>query len=122
MEGVDKAVKAGYEPLNGKYFKYWFLGKCMRLFIAIHFNELKEYFYELQKQLPENAKLSLTKSFHMTLKFLGEVQPEKVDEIIGILKTIKFEKFKVFLDSMGIFPTENHIRVVWAGLKPEAQV
>lgn len=94
----------------------------MRLFIAINFNELRDYFAELQKQLPNNARLSLVRSFHLTLKFLGEVQPNKVDEIVGILKTIKFEPFSVFTDSIGIFPTENYIRVVWVGLKPEEKI
>lgn len=91
----------------------------MRLFIAIDFNEIKDYFSELQKQLPQNAKLSPVKSFHLTLKFLGEVQPDKIDEMIGHLRKIKFEKFSVSLDSIGIFPTENYIRVVWVGLIPE---
>ena len=94
----------------------------MRLFIAIDFNELRGYFAELQKFLPKNAKLSLVKSFHLTLKFLGEVQPNRVDEIIEILKTIKFEPFNVFTDSIGIFPAENCIRVVWVSLKPEDKI
>ncbi len=94
----------------------------MRLFIAIDISELKDYFIELQRLLPKNAKLSLTKSFHLTLKFLGEIQPSKADEIVNILKDIKFEKLDVFLDSIGIFPTENYIRVVWVGLKPEDMI
>ena len=94
----------------------------MRLFIAINLNGLKNYFMDLQKQLPNNAMLSLVKSFHLTLKFLGEVHPDKIDEIAGILRTIKFYPFAVFTDSVGIFPTENYIRVVWVGLKPEEKV
>lgn len=94
----------------------------MRLFISIDFNELKDYFFELQKLLPTNAKLSLTKSFHITLKFLGEVQPDKVEKIIGKLRTIRFEPCTVFLDNVGIFPTENYIRVVWVGIKPEDKI
>lgn len=94
----------------------------MKLFIAIDFNELRDYFAELQKLLPNNAKLSLVKSFHLTLKFLGEVQPDNVDEVIRILKAIKLEPFSVHLDSMGIFPTENYIRVVWVGLNPEKNI
>lgn len=94
----------------------------MRLFIAIDFNELKDYFIELQKILPKNAKLSPTKSFHITLKFLGEVQPEKVETIINNLKMIKFRQFTAFLDNIGIFPTENYIRVVWVSIKPEDKV
>lgn len=94
----------------------------MRLFIAIDFNELKECFAELQAQLPANAKLSLVKSFHLTLKFLGEVQPNKIEEITNILKHIKFQPFTTHLGSVGIFPTENYIRVVWVGLKPEEKI
>jgi len=94
----------------------------MRLFIAIDFDELKDYFVEMQKLLPKNARLSLTRTFHLTLKFLGEVQPEKVEKIVDILKNIKFSHFIVFLDSIGIFPTENYIRVVWIGLKPEDKI
>ncbi|MBI2102149.1 RNA 2',3'-cyclic phosphodiesterase [Candidatus Woesearchaeota archaeon] len=94
----------------------------MRLFIAVDFNELREYFVELQGLLPKNAKLSLTKTFHLTLKFLGEVQPDKTEKIVEILKTIKLEPFTVFLDSTGIFPTENYIRVIWVGLKPEDSI
>lgn len=94
----------------------------MRLFIAIGFNELKDYFIEVQELLPSDARLSLTKTFHLTLKFLGEVQPDKVEKIVNSLERIKFEKFPVHLDSIGIFPTENYIRVVWIGLKPEDKI
>ena len=94
----------------------------MRLFIAIDFNEFKDYLAELQKFLPENAMLTFVKTFHITLKFLGEVQPDKAEQTIKILKNIKFGHFSVFLDSIGIFPTENYIRVVWVGLKPEDKV
>ena len=94
----------------------------MRLFIAIDFEELKDYFAELQSQIPTNAKLSLAKTFHLTLKFLGEVQQDKVDGIISSLKKIKFEPFSVSLDSIGVFSSESSIRVVWIGLKPEEKV
>lgn len=94
----------------------------MRLFIAIDFNELGDYFVELQRQLPKNAKISLTKTFHLTLKFLGEVQPSNAEKIIGSLKNIRFTPFNVSLDSIGIFPTENYIRVVWVGLNPEEKI
>ena len=94
----------------------------MRLFIAIDFNELGEYFSYLQKQLPTNSKLNLTKSFHLTLKFLGEVQPDKAKMVVSSLKSIKFESFYVLLDSIGAFPSKGHIRVVWAGLQPEDKI
>jgi 2'-5' RNA ligase len=56
------------------------------------------------------------------LKFLGEVKPENVEFVISNLKKIKFRKFPIFLDTVGIFPSENYIRVVWVGLKPEDRI
>ena len=94
----------------------------MRLFIAINFNELNEYFKGFQEQLSINSTLILTKSYHLTLKFLGEVQPNKVQEIASILKGIKYENFNIFLDSMGVFPSQNNPRVIWIGLEPENDV
>jgi 2'-5' RNA ligase len=94
----------------------------MRLFIAIDFNGLKDYFLGLQQLLPKNAGLSLVKSFHLTLKFLGEVQPEDVDPIISSLKKIEFRPSSAFLGSLGMFPSENYIRVVWIGVKPEENI
>lgn len=94
----------------------------MRLFIAIDFNGLKDYLVGLQNLLPKNARLSMTKSFHLTLKFLGEVHPDRIEDIIVILSGIKFDGFSVTVDSIGIFPTENYIRVVWAGIRPEDKV
>lgn len=94
----------------------------MRLFIAIDFNELSDHFIQLQHLLPKNARLSLVKSFHLTLKFLGDVRPDDAESIVASLKKIEFESFSVFLDSIGIFPSENYIRVVWVGLRPEEQV
>ena len=94
----------------------------MRLFIAIDFNEFKDYFVELQSRLPKNVRLSCTRTFHITLKFLGEVQPNIGENIIHILKNIKFHAFSVFLEGIGTFPSENNIRVIWVGIKPEDKI
>ncbi len=90
----------------------------MRLFIAIEVSkEAAEHILEVQKQL-KDAKLTLTKSFHLTLKFLGEVAPAKADEIKKRLTKVQFKPFKAALDGTGIFPSEKMIRVVWVGIEP----
>lgn len=95
----------------------------MRVFIAIDLDELKDYFIELQEQLPkEKAKLTLTKTYHLTLKFLGEVPEENIEKIKKILKKIKFDKFEINLDNVGVFPNENYIRVIWVGLNPKEKI
>lgn len=91
----------------------------MRLFIALNFNELKDYFSELQKQIPkEEVKLTFPKDFHLTLKFLGEVEDSKVDEIKKMLSEIKLKPFESKVSSIGFF-TEQFVRTVW--IKAEAK-
>ena len=98
----------------------------MRLFIAIEIpEEIKEYISTIQNQLSYNyskIKPVTKQQMHLTLKFLGEVQPNKAKETIEALKQIKFKKFNFNLDSVGIFPNKSNIRVVWLGLKPEEDI
>ncbi len=85
----------------------------MRLFVALNFNELKDYFFELQKQIPEkDAKLTFPKDFHLTLKFLGEVNEDRIDEIKQKLGEINVEPFETEIDGIGFF-NENFLRNVW---------
>jgi len=90
----------------------------MRLFIAVDFKELREFFENLQKQIPnEIAKFKLTNSYHLTLKFFGEVEDNKVDLIKENLKKIKIGLSSVTLDKIGFFPSEDYINVVWVGFR-----
>jgi len=86
----------------------------MRLFIALDFPEM--YFKELQDKLPD-FKGTRPKVFHLTLKFLGEVEENKVDHIKDSLSKIKFEPLTVTINHLGFFPDEKYIKVVWAGVK-----
>lgn len=86
----------------------------MRLFIALDLDN-EEYFKELQNQLnSDNLKASFPKSFHLTLKFLGET--DKTQQIIEALKSIKFKELNLKTTKIGVFPNENYIRVIWLGL------
>jgi 2'-5' RNA ligase len=84
----------------------------MRVFIAIDLDE-EDYFKMIQKQIP-NIRASYPKTFHLTLKFLGET--DKQEGIIKALKQIKFKHFKLNTTKIGVFPSESYIRVVWLGL------
>ncbi len=90
----------------------------MRTFIAIEMpKEIKDILLDAQKQInTEKAKIRPAKAFHLTLKFLGEVEEKKIDEIKSALKAISFKQFKTALTEIGVFPNESYIGVVWAGL------
>jgi 2'-5' RNA ligase len=90
----------------------------MRLFIAFDVSEeVREHILKLQKQLT-GARLTLTRSFHLTLKFLGEVTPAQVEDVKKKLANVKFVPFTAKLDGTGTFPSDKMIRVVWAEITP----
>jgi 2'-5' RNA ligase len=92
----------------------------MRLFIAFDVSEeVKNYLSGLQKLLPEDAKLNFVKEFHLTLKFLGDVDDSKVDHIKAMLSNADFTQFTAKTSELGVFPDEKVIRVVWVGLEPK---
>jgi len=98
----------------------------MRLFIAIEIpKDIKEYISKILEEIDttKNKIRFVNKAqTHLTLKFLGEVQPDKVEHITENLRKIAFKTFSVYLDKIGVFPNEDYIRVIWIGLKPEEPV
>ena len=98
----------------------------MRLFIAIEIPEnIKVYIAEIQGNIGNNTnkiRFVNKNQIHLTLRFLGEVQKDKTEIIMELLKKITFDSFSVHLDSIGVFPSESYIRVIWIGLKPEEPV
>ncbi len=97
----------------------------MRLFIAIDLpEEVKSELLKAQRQLPEGKEenLSRTKDFHITLKFLGDVTPQKAGELKEKLRQVRFPISRTTLSGLGVFPNENRIRVVWASISPEEEV
>ena len=88
----------------------------MRLFIAIEFEGISGYFKQLQEKIPK-VKATFPKQFHLTLKFLGEVEEGNVAKIKDNLKKVDFSGFSMKLGGIGVFPNEKFIRVVWVGLE-----
>jgi 2'-5' RNA ligase len=55
---------------------------------------------------------------HVTLKFIGEVSPEKVDSIRAALAAVPFPApIAIRFGGVGFFPGERHPRVLWAGVQ-----
>ncbi|HLC96832.1 MAG TPA: RNA 2',3'-cyclic phosphodiesterase [Candidatus Nanoarchaeia archaeon] len=93
----------------------------MRLFIAVDFEALHAEFQNIQDQIdPSLARMSKAKTYHLTLKFLGDT--DTIEDIQEQLKKITFEPFTVRLDTVGVFPDEYNIKVIWVGIKPEEQM
>jgi RNA 2',3'-cyclic 3'-phosphodiesterase len=77
----------------------------MRTFISIDIPEdIKEEIINIQKQLPKfKGKETEKENLHLTLKFLGEVDERKIEEVKKRLREIKMNNFETEIDSIGFF-------------------
>lgn len=93
----------------------------MRLFIAIDLpGKAKETIEKIKLELKglKGIKPVATENIHLTLKFLGEVSPNKAKEITEALKQVKFKPFKIAISKMGVFPNEQKAQVLWIDAEP----
>jgi len=81
----------------------------MRTFIAIEIpEEVKEQIIEIQKRLPSfKGKLTEKENLHITLKFLGEINENKIEEVKKRLREIKYQAFDSQLENLGFFDNPN---------------
>lgn len=94
----------------------------MRLFVAFDVPiEVSSELARVQQELPRQG-LSLSRDFHCTLKFLGEVDEKKAKEVVECLKTVKAHAFEAALAQVGFFSLNESPRVVWMGIDPKEEI
>ena len=86
----------------------------MRTFIAIDLpEEIKKEVKKIQDNLPEfSGKKAELENLHLTLKFLGEIDDDKVEEVKEKLGKIKLEKFPAIIDRIGVF-SDKFVKIIW---------
>jgi len=92
----------------------------MRTFIAIELpDELKKKISDFQRNLKKQDILdgNWTKNYHLTLKFLGEVNEGKLKDVVKVLAEIasKTKRFELEFKNLGAFPSQSYVRVLWVG-------
>ena len=99
----------------------------MRLFVSINLSSsLADSVADLQAAFDDCAGLRLTapEQAHMTLKFLGDTDSDRVDEIESALETAVADAgvapFDCTVGGLGVFPSLDYISVVWAGVRDGA--
>lgn len=99
----------------------------MRTFIAIEIPpEVKTALAALQDELRHaGAEVSWTKpdNIHLTLKFLGEVEAQRIVTIEQACAATAAEcaPFELRLAGTGVFPDARRPRVLWAGLDGDVE-
>ncbi len=98
----------------------------MRAFIAVDLPEnIRESLVQVEKQLDSDAakiKWVEKDNLHLTVKFLGEISDEQAEKIKHALSKIKFEQQTVSISETGVFPSEDYIKVIWVGIRPNEQI
>ncbi len=96
----------------------------MRLFIALNLpKKEKDRIYRAARKLRE-AELPVRwvapETYHLTLKFLGEVRAELLPRIEGVLEEVAkgTGPFTMEIEGFGAFPTIRRPRVLWVGIDP----
>ncbi|MFQ5892069.1 MAG: RNA 2',3'-cyclic phosphodiesterase, partial [Candidatus Methanofastidiosia archaeon] len=92
----------------------------MRCFVAVEIeDELKDRILKIQNELKfEKMKIVEPQNLHITLKFLGEIDEEKTEKILEVLRNIskEFSPFRANLKKLGVFKNLNYVRVLWIGI------
>ncbi|WP_321401623.1 RNA 2',3'-cyclic phosphodiesterase [Maridesulfovibrio sp.] len=55
-------------------------------------------------------------NMHLTLKFLGSVEEDKLAEVQGVLKKIPVVNFKITNAGAGFFPVQEKPHIIWLGI------
>ncbi|MFO7892927.1 MAG: RNA 2',3'-cyclic phosphodiesterase [Longimicrobiales bacterium] len=100
----------------------------MRLFIAINFTvKDRRRMYSAARGM-RDAELPVRwidiEQLHMTLKFLGEVRPERVKDVKAAVAQVaaKTEPFTMMVRGSGAFPTMRRPKVIWLGAEASPEL
>ena len=97
----------------------------IRVFIALDLpaeakQTLDELIQKLRAGLPSGVRWVDPLGIHLTLKFLGDIDPSSVADLLEAMKSMPRatpgEILSLRLSGLGLFPNSEQPRVLWAGL------
>lgn len=98
------------------------MGETVRTFVALKISqEIKDKLVGVVdeiKQFHVKASWPRIENLHLTLKFLGPTEEEKIDEVKRALDPVAQNQapFSVSLTGLGGFPNSKKPRIVWMGV------
>ena len=97
----------------------------MRLFVAVKIPDevrqsLEHFCREIKAStaLPKKVKWARPENLHLTLKFFGEIEESRLEELLTALSRSmgNREPFSATARGIGVFPENAPPRVLWAGV------
>jgi len=97
----------------------------MRIFISLRPDEATcQQLVEHQSGI-DQARWIPPEQFHVTLRFIGGMGPDRVQELAAVLSDIQVAPFNVSVRHVGTFPhvsSRQPLNVLWAGLAPSDEL
>lgn len=99
------------------------MSDAIRGFIAVEISsEIKSElagFVNTLKAARADVKWTDPQKTHVTIKFLGDFHPDKIDAVSKsmVRATHQFQPFSLHLGTVGAFPKPTHPRIVWVGIQ-----
>jgi 2'-5' RNA ligase len=94
-------------------------GLPMRLFVALPLPENVRWQLRLLCGGLPGARWVPQENYHITLRFLGDVDGRDTDYVDAALAGIRAPAFKLRLSGVGHFSNGNRVKAVWAGVEKE---
>ncbi len=101
----------------------------MRLFFALELpRETKETLVAWQEKLRRSGRASWkwveAENLHLTVRFLGEVPEERLEEVVAAGREAAREcpSFPLSLGGLGFFPPQGPVRVAWVGVGEQKEL
>ena len=100
----------------------------LRVFVGVELSpEVRENLAVLQQQLKKilpSMHWVRPESIHLTLKFLGYVEPVRISDLRSALESIgkTQQAFSIDIQGMGVFPHLRHPRILWVGVNGQTRL
>jgi len=93
----------------------------MRLFVALDIDSSIRgriaQFMDGVRGFAPDARWVSVESLHITLKFIGEWPPEKLEDMKRALAGVRGQPAEITFSGTGFFPTPKSARVFWIGIQ-----
>ena len=104
-----------------KYLKELKMPETMRSFLAfdIENEAIRKKLARVQRLLAQTGadlKLVDPQNIHITIRFLGDINPNIAEKIYEEMQKTQFTPFNVQIKGLGAFPDMRYPRVIWTGI------
>ena len=111
------ALEASQDPLTGQ-------PETIRAFLGISLpeaqREILASYREACRAPGDGLRWVSSENLHLTLRFLGGVAPQRIEELSADLRRLRFPAFEARLGGVGTFGRGRAVRVLWLGVEAGA--